>query len=110
MNLEAVVRAGDGIEPEAEAVVDSTSDLQLLAHPVRQEIVHHLTQKELTTRDLAEAVGVERNNIYHHLERLVEGGLVAVSREVPVGEMTVRRYRAVAERFVVDLELPRDEA
>lgn len=109
MNLEAVVRTQDGIVPEPEAVVDSPDQLSLLAHPVRQAILHHLTQRELTTGDLAEAVGIERNRLYHHLERLVEAGMVAVSREDQVGHMTVRRYRAVAERFVVDLVLPREE-
>lgn len=110
MNLEAVVRPRDGIEPESKKVIDSPDDLQLLAHPTRQEIVHHLAQKELTTGQLAEAVEIDRSNIYHHLERLIEGGIVAVSREVDVGHMSVRHYRALAERFVVELELPRDEA
>lgn len=108
MNLEAILRhAEDGIEPDDEKVIEALDDLDLFAHPVRRRIVDHLARDELTTAELAEAVGIERNNLYHHLERLVEGGIVALSREVEVGHMTVRHYRAVAERFVIDVELPR---
>lgn len=101
-------RTDGGLEPDPERVVTVADELDVFAHPVRRDLLAFLARNEAAIGQMAGALEVPRANLYHHLERLIECGLVDLSREVAVGRMKVRYYRAVAERFRVDLTVPDD--
>ncbi len=54
---------------------------QLLASPVRLEIVHALSQRELCVCDLAQVVGASVSAVSHHLRPLRQMRLVRYRRE-----------------------------
>lgn len=93
-------------EPDEVREISSADAMAVLASDLRRRVLALLTEEEATTGQLARAVDVPRDNLYHHLERLMEAGLVRVSREVPFGRMTIRFYRATARRFRVEVTVP----
>lgn len=67
------------------------SKFELLIHPVRIRVVEALSGRPMTTRELHDALGdVPIATLYRHVDRLVDGGIVAVVAE--------RRVRGGVER------------
>lgn len=63
------------------------SQLACMASPVRQDIVDHLAAHEsLSIKELAAAIGRKPSAVYHHLNQLLEAGLV-----IEVGSRVVNR-------------------
>jgi DNA-binding transcriptional ArsR family regulator len=52
-----------------------------LGDALRLRILHALTEGELTASELAEALGIERTSLHHHLGILRSAGLVGVRAE-----------------------------
>lgn len=107
VDAEAVARAraercGDA---ELKALADA---FQLLATPVRLEIVHALARRELCVCDLAAVVGASASSVSHHLRLLRQLRLVRHRRE---GRMTFYQLddEHVAKLFQMGLEHVREE-
>lgn len=66
--------------------------LQLLADPVRLQLVSLLAVEQLCTCHLVEATGASQSNVSNHLRALRQAGLVATE---PAGRFTY--YRLVPE-------------
>lgn len=103
--VETIANRGHRDEPDEEREIDSVEAFAILASPKRRRILSYLADQEATTSMMAAALGVERHSLYHHLERLLEAGMVKVSREVQVGRLSVRLYRATARRFRLEVDL-----
>jgi DNA-binding transcriptional ArsR family regulator len=69
--------------------------IDVLLHPIRLRIVRaFLGGVELTARDLAQKLDdVPQATLYRHLRRLVEGGALIVTSEMPVRGALERTYR-----------------
>ena len=52
------------------------SAVKAATHPVRMKILKTLKAGSMSTPDLEEAVGVNRYNLYHHLDVLIESDLI----------------------------------
>lgn len=77
-------------EPVAEAVL----------HPVRLRIVHALMDRELTARQLhSELSDIPQASLYRHVGRLVDAGVVRVTREEQVRGGTRRTYTAAEPKL-----------
>jgi DNA-binding transcriptional ArsR family regulator len=72
---------------------------KLLADETRRKIVFLLRVKEMTACQIAEELNVTPQAIYHHIKKLVDGGLVEVTREERVAHLIESYYRATAEVF-----------
>lgn len=72
---------------------------QLLADETRRKIVFLLRVKEMTVSRIAEELSVTPQAVYHHIKKLVDGGLVEVVREERLGHLIESYYRATAETF-----------
>jgi len=61
----------------------ATADLEILAHPVRMQLLDVLTRKEGTVCvcDLEAAVPVKQPTVSHHLRLLRQSGLVHAERQ-----------------------------
>ena len=100
---------------KAVKVISDPKAFELLADDTRRRMVHLLKAKELTVSQLAQELDKTPQNIYHHIRKLVEGGLVEVTREEKIENFSEKYYRATAEIFEVthgegDEELDETEA
>ncbi len=75
---------------------------------MKEKILELLSQREMTVTELANALGISKATVSHHLERLKKEGLVKVSREERVKNF-IRRFYTIAipngnvGKLIVDL-------
>ena len=72
-------------------VADTPARLKALGHPLRSLLVDLVLERSMTVTELAELVGKPRGSVAHHVDVLVDAGLLQVVR--------TRRVRAIEERF-----------
>ena len=72
----------------------------LLGDETRRRIVFLLRDSELTVKEIASRLGLTTQNIYHHIGRLQEAGLVRVIDERLVGRLLERYYTVTADTFI----------
>jgi len=72
---------------------------KLFADETRRKIVFLLRAKEMTVSQIAEELNITPQTVYHHIKKLVGGGMVEVTREVRVDHLIESYYRATAEAF-----------
>jgi len=72
---------------------------KLFADETRRKMVFLLRAKEMTVSQIAEELNITPQTVYHHIKKLVEGGMVEVTREVRVDHLIESYYRATAETF-----------
>jgi len=72
---------------------------KLLADETRRKIVFLLRVKEMTACQIAEELNITPQAIYHHIKKLVDGGLIEVTHEERVAHLIESYYRATAEVF-----------
>jgi DNA-binding transcriptional ArsR family regulator len=70
--------------------------VETVLHPVRLRIVHALLDRELTARQLSAALAdIPQASLYRHVGRLVDAGVLRVTREERVRGGTQRSYTVV---------------
>ena len=84
-------------------VVTDPKAFQLLADETRRKIVYLLRVKEMSVTQLAAELNLTPQAVYHHVKKLLKGGLVEVSREERCGHLIESYYRATAEMFSFSL-------
>lgn len=85
--------------------------LAVLGSPTRLRILEILCLKERTVGNLAEDLGREApSNLYYHLNKLVESGLVTVVRSEQRRGAWEKYYRAVARGFSSPIGASRNRA
>jgi DNA-binding transcriptional ArsR family regulator len=72
---------------------------KIFADETRRRIVFLLRAKEMTVGQIAEELNLTPQAVYHHINKLVQGGMVEVVREVRVAHLIESYYRATAETF-----------
>ncbi len=72
---------------------------KLFADETRRRIVFMLRAKEMTVSQMAGDFNLTPQAVYHHIKRLVKGGMVEVTKEVRVDHLIESYYRATAEAF-----------
>jgi DNA-binding transcriptional ArsR family regulator len=78
-------------EPADQMVVTAPAQLRAMAHPLRATILDLLLERAATVAELAAAVGRPRSTVAHHVNVLVDAGMLQVVR--------TRRVRAIEERY-----------
>jgi DNA-binding transcriptional ArsR family regulator len=86
---------------KAVKVLTDPETFELLADTTRRRMINLLKARELTVSQIAESLNKTPQNIYHHIRKLVDGGLVEVTREERTENFVERYYRATAEIFEV---------
>jgi len=77
-------------EMAAEVVASSPSQLKALADPLRSTLLDLVLERAATVAELAAATGRAKSTVAHHVNVLVDAGLLHVVRR--------RRVRAIEER------------
>ncbi|HUI86679.1 MAG TPA: helix-turn-helix domain-containing protein [Nitrososphaerales archaeon] len=72
---------------------------EVIADPTRRQIIYLLRAKEHSVSQIAESLGKTPQAIYHQIGKLLEVGLIEVSREERIGHFIETYYRATAEVF-----------
>jgi DNA-binding transcriptional ArsR family regulator len=80
-------------------VVRDPEAFRLLGDETRRKIVYLLRVKEMNVRRLAAELELTPQAVYHHVKKLLKGGLIEVTREERCGHLIESYYRATAEMF-----------
>jgi len=79
--------------------INDPEAFKLFADGTRRKIVFLLRVKEMTVSQIAEDIDITPQTVYHHIRKLIEGGMVEVAREVRVDHLIESYYRSTAEAF-----------
>jgi len=82
-------------------VIREPEAYQLLADETRRKILYLLRVKEMNVTQLAEALGITSQAVYHHIRKLLKGNMVEVVKEERTGHLIESYYRATAEDFIL---------
>ncbi|GHO84940.1 winged helix-turn-helix domain-containing protein [Dictyobacter formicarum] len=79
-----------------EITLETPEQIRALAHPLRQRIIHALTDAPYTNKQLATRFNVSPPRLYFHVRELLAAGLIEIVSEQPKGGVIEKYYRAVA--------------
>ena len=80
-------------------VITNPEAFQLLADETRRRMIYLLRAKEMTVSQIAEAMNLTPQAIYHHIRKLKDVDMIEVAKEERVGHFIETYYRATAEVF-----------
>jgi len=83
-------------------VLTRLDQLRALGDPLRLRLIETLAQRDASVAELARAVRVPVTRLYHHVDLLLEAGLIEVVGRVRRRGAEQRRFRAVARSFTLD--------
>ena len=78
----------------------SEEAFRLLGDETRRKMVFLLRDSELTVKEVSTRLGMTAQNIYHHVRKLQDAGLVRVVEERRSGHLIQRFYTGTADTFI----------
>ncbi len=72
----------------------------LLGDETRRKIIFLLRDNELSVKEISSELGLTPQNIYHHIQKLRDAGLVQVMNERRVGHLIESYYTVTADTFI----------
>lgn len=84
---------------KAVKTISDPEAFKILADDTRRRIIFLLRAKEMTVSKIADELNLTPQTVYHHIKKLVETGMVEVTREVRVDHLIESYYMATAEVF-----------
>lgn len=95
---------GKGVKPEQDGTTFDVKLMKALGHPIRQRILHVLTEHdESSPSEVARIIGESVNTVSYHFRILRECDAIELDRKEIVGTTVVHLYRAKV-RAVADEE------
>lgn len=82
--------------------ISDVEQLKSIANPLRLKILGEFSDKARTTKQVAQRLGEPPTRLYHHVDALVNHGLLILQKESPKRGTTEKYYRAVAHQIRVD--------
>ncbi len=77
----------------------TVDQMKVLSNASRLQVMALLLEEEKTISELAEEIGITPQTAHHHVHKLLDAGLIHVSREETKGNL-VSRYYAVEEEWL----------
>ncbi len=93
------------MEPKGLIVIKDPEVAKLFSDPLRRQIVHLSTHKDMSAADFVKELGKNYSSIVYHIRLLEEAGLIAKVREEIVQNKIQPFYRATAWSFHVSYYL-----
>lgn len=87
---------------EDKFVITTLEQLRAVSEPLRLRVVEMLTHREMAVAELARALETPAGTLYHHVDVLLEAGLIQVTRRQKKRGTEERFLRAVARDITVD--------
>ena len=78
---------------------------KLFADETRRRILRVLSHHELSATDLAKRLEKNHSSIVHHLNMLLDAGLIEITRSEPVRNMIQPFYRSISQEFHVSYRI-----
>jgi DNA-binding transcriptional ArsR family regulator len=94
----------DSAEPVERIDLDDLDVMAEVTHPIRGLILRRLKSPR-SVAQLADAMQVPVTRLYHHVNRLLEQGLIRVVATRQVGAVTERSYQVAAKMFRIRPDL-----
>jgi DNA-binding transcriptional ArsR family regulator len=88
----------------SEKRISDRAQAAALEHPLRARLLMACVADERSLSDLQRLSGQTLPKLHYHVSRLLDSGLMRVSRQQARGGRPIRWFRAVAERFLVPQE------
>ena len=73
---------------------------KLLQDETRRKILFLLRDSELTVKEISSELNLTAQNIYHHIKKLQDAGLIKVSEERRSGHLIESSYTTTADTFI----------
>ncbi len=80
-------------------VIRDPKGFEIIADKTRRRIIYLLRARELSVSQIADELDVTPQAIYHHIRKLLQGGLIEVAKEERIGHFIETYYKATAEVF-----------
>lgn len=90
-------------EIQPQHIVTDMAQVKAIVDPVRLTILELLAEEEMTSRMLSDELNISQQLTYHHLQKLIESGLVTITRTGKRGNLEIYYYRAIASSFEFSL-------
>lgn len=90
---------------KSKLVLTSLDQLRAFADPLRIRLIEELAANELPVAGLARALGVPVTRLYHHVDLLLQAGLIEVAGQIRRRGVEERIFRAAARRYQLDGDL-----
>ncbi|RMG38704.1 MAG: ArsR family transcriptional regulator [Methanobacteriota archaeon] len=111
---ESTVQAKKKNIPEVQVISDPEV-IKILLNPTRREILRVLRKGyyrdgsskisyDMSVGEIAEILETTPQRLYHHIDKLIEAGLVEKSREVKKVRSVITFYRRTARNFIIAYE------
>ena len=92
--------------PRAVKVIDDVETTKILVDPIRQEILRYLAEYPMTETQLAVKLNLAKSSMCHHLQILIEAGLIRVERtEVESHGIQQKFYETTFKLFLVNFDV-----
>jgi len=79
--------------------LSTRQDWKAYSHPLRQQQLLLLCEKEMTNAELANSIGVAPGRLHFHTGQLLDAGLIEIAGTREKGPITEKLYRASARRY-----------
>lgn len=100
-------RKEDNLQPREEIALAEPCAVPIVFHEKKGQILKLLIKKEMTIIDLKHATGMNPGTIKRHLDDLLQYDLILISKEqLSEYSIMMKFYRAVAKKFVFNIEWP----
>jgi DNA-binding transcriptional ArsR family regulator len=80
-------------------VIRDPKGFEIIADKTRRRIIYLLRARELAVSQIADELEVTPQAIYHHMRKLLDGGMIEVAKEERIDHFIETYYRATAEVF-----------
>ncbi|OOR21543.1 ArsR/SmtB family transcription factor [Bacillus cereus] len=82
-----------------EMILESSEQIHALSHPLRQRILSILSSRELTNKQISEALGETAPKVHFHVKELLNAGIIKLTKEEIHGSIVEKKYAASARSF-----------
>jgi DNA-binding transcriptional ArsR family regulator len=90
--------------------INDLEQIKALSHPLRMRIIETLAASEpMTTKQVADALGEKPTRLYHHVDKLLQAGLIRLTHTQQNRGTTEKYYEAIAKQFRAGPELFADD-
>lgn len=86
-------------EPEPFRVVSDLRQLKAFTDPIRNRLLHILSNQEATNQQLASILGEPQAKVLHHVRFLLDAGLITLVEQRVRGGNVEKFYRATARAY-----------
>ncbi len=79
---------------------------KLISHPLRSKIIYLLSEKELTSKQVAESLDKTPGSIHYHIQQLYKMGIIELTEVRENKGINEKYYRSKATHFRLEGEQP----